>query len=88
MIMKFLDIIKNSIKQHMVIFGGIDMTLNTIINKDVMDGFQDIDNDTVDLCVTSPPYNLGMDYGTGIEQDTIPWKLYYEWCFKWMYQVS
>jgi site-specific DNA-methyltransferase (adenine-specific) len=87
MIMKFLDIIKNSIKQHMVIFGGIDMTLNTIINKDVMDGFQDIDNDTVDLCVTSPPYNLGMDYGTGIEQDTIPWKLYYEWCFKWMYQV-
>lgn len=58
-----------------------------IQNVDVLEGFNKLENDSIDFCVTSPPYNLGMDYGTGIAQDTLPWKLYYEWCFKWMYQV-
>jgi len=60
---------------------------NQIINKDVLEGLQELPDNFIDLVVTSPPYNLGMDYGEGIEKDTLLWKDYYEWCKQWMIEV-
>lgn len=37
--------------------------LDTIYNEDCLEGLKRIQNGVVDCCVTSPPYNVGLDYG-------------------------
>lgn len=39
------------------------LELNKIYNMDCLDGMKLMDNDSVDLMITSPPYNFGKDYG-------------------------
>jgi|2_EtaG_2_1085320.scaffolds.fasta_scaffold00063_28 DNA modification methylase len=63
--------------------------LNTIINKDVLDGLKDISDETVALTVTSPPYNLKIDYDS-IEDDQ-PYADYLVWLkevFSEVYRVT
>ena len=36
---------------------------NTIYNMDCIDGMRSMDENSVDFIVTSPPYNVGKDYG-------------------------
>jgi site-specific DNA-methyltransferase (adenine-specific) len=59
----------------------------TIRNKDVLEGLKEIPDNTIDLVVTSPPYNLGIDYGEGPSKDTLPWTEYYIWCVEWMKEL-
>ena len=42
--------------------------------------------DSVDLIVTSPPYNLGMKYA-GSQNDTRSWGAYFRWTQKWLFQA-
>ena len=51
--------------------------LNKIINKDVLDGLKDIPDDIVSLTITSPSYNLKINYDS-IEDDQ-PYADYLEW---------
>jgi len=61
-----------------------------IINKihcaDCIEFMQDkiVDN-SVDLVVTSPPYNIGQDYG--IYKDNMTWGKYLKWCRKWLSEI-
>jgi site-specific DNA-methyltransferase (adenine-specific) len=48
--------------------------------------FEKIDNDSVDLVLTSPPYNIGIDYGT--YKDNLKWDDYLLWCKKWLIEVQ
>lgn len=43
-----------------------------------------MEENSVDLIVTSPPYNCGMNYG--IHNDSMPWDDYLSWCQKWIDQ--
>ena len=36
--------------------------MNKILQGDCLDVMKDIDNDTFDIVVSSPPYNIGMNY--------------------------
>lgn len=56
--------------------------MNVIYNCDIMDGFKKVDDSSVDLIVTSPPYNVGIEYDSW--NDTMPEAEYYEWCNKWL----
>ena len=38
--------------------------MNKILQGDCLDMMKDIDNDTFDIVVSSPPYNIGMNYNT------------------------
>ena len=58
-----------------------------IICDDAVKGMKKLENNKADLVVTSPPYNLGIDYTTGIAMDTIPWDKYYNWSREWMTEV-
>ncbi len=58
------------------------LELNKIYNMDCIDGLKLIDDNSVDLIVTSPPYNIGIDYDTW--KDNMPWKEYLSWCEKWL----
>jgi site-specific DNA-methyltransferase (adenine-specific) len=42
-------------------------------------------DESIDLVVTSPPYNIGIKYN--IWNDNMPWEEYYEWLEKWMKEV-
>jgi len=55
---------------------------NTIICGDCVEVMKEIDSDTVDLIVTSPPYNIGIKYD-GFE-DKKSWADYYDWCHLWL----
>lgn len=51
---------------------------NTIYAEDCIDGMQNhLPDDCVDVIVTSPPYNIGVEYGA--YDDTLPFADYLDW---------
>lgn len=57
------------------------LKLNEIYNMDCVDFLKSIDENSVDLIVSSPPYNLGIDYD--IYHDNMSWDDYIAWCVDW-----
>ena len=49
--------------------------------QDCMDGMADMDPGSVDVVVTSPPYNIGVAYST--YQDRMPRSDYLGWMARW-----
>lgn len=43
-------------------------------------------DDTIDLVVTSPPYNIGLNYGPHVD-DFRPWPIYYAWLKQLLHEV-
>lgn len=52
---------------------------------DCLAGMAALDAESVDLVVTSPPYNLGIDYAS--YTDTAPREDYLDWCYRWASEV-
>jgi DNA modification methylase len=40
------------------------------------------------LGIADPPYNFGINYGTGSKADQLPDAQYYEWCEKWVAEMA
>ena len=51
--------------------------VNKILQGDCLDIMKDIDNDTFDIVVSSPPYNIGMNYNTYNDNQTdyVDWQV-------------
>ena len=58
----------------------------SIKHGDCVRGLKQLDPKTVDVVVTSPPYNLGIDYGTYDDNKTR--ERYLEWCADWGCQIG
>ena len=66
------------------------LELNKIYNIDCLDGLKLLDDESIDLIITSPPYNLGGKFHTGNDywksynnyNDDMPEELYQEWQIK------
>lgn len=56
--------------------------INIIYNCDILDGFKKINDNSIDLIVTSPPYNIGLNYDSW--DDNLKWEDYLNWCDKWL----
>lgn len=56
--------------------------LNVIYNCDIFEGFKKIEDTSIDLIVTSPPYNIGLSYDSW--NDNMDWQVYLEWCLNWL----
>jgi site-specific DNA-methyltransferase (adenine-specific) len=54
----------------------------TIYHGDIIQCLYELPDNSIDLIVTSPPYNVGIDYGKDVD-DIKPWEEYW----KWMKQV-
>jgi site-specific DNA-methyltransferase (adenine-specific) len=54
----------------------------TILPGDCIESLQTLDRESVDLVVTDPPYNIGIDYGSGAKADRRPG--YDLWCQQWI----
>ena len=59
--------------------------MNKIINIDCIKGLNKLKDNTVDLCVTSPPYNVGIEYDSW--DDTLPIDKYYQFAKDWLSEV-
>jgi site-specific DNA-methyltransferase (adenine-specific) len=57
----------------------IDLSL---YQGDCLTALPKIQSDSVDLIVTSPPYNVGKDYG--VYKDNLSFQEYYSWTKKWL----
>lgn len=53
-----------------------------LIGGDVIDAMRSLKDESVDLILTSPPYNVGFDYE--VYADRMPWPEYYAWCRAWI----
>jgi len=56
---------------------------NIIYNEDCIEGiYKHIDENSIDLIVTSPPYNCGIEYDS--YDDNKPWYEYGAWTMEWL----
>ena len=58
------------------------LEFDKIYNMDCIKGMQMLTDDCIDLIVTSPPYNIGIDYD--VYDDNRSWEEYYDWCETWL----
>ncbi len=61
------------------------METNKIYQGDCLNLFKQLNDRTVDLYVTSPPYNVGISYD--VHEDDKPMSEYFDWCRKWLSEV-
>jgi len=56
-----------------------------IIQGDCLEEMKKLEAGSVDLVITSPPYNIGIDYDE--YNDCKDWDEYYKWCKDWLSEV-
>ena len=60
------------------------MMMNSIINDDVMNVFPDLDDESAQIIIADPPYNIGKDFGDGKYSKELD--KYLDWCEEWITQ--
>ena len=58
------------------------LELNKYYLMDVLDGMHKIDDESVDIVLIDPPYNIGKDFGNN--KDNMKLEDYIEWSKLWM----
>ncbi len=58
------------------------LAVNTIYNTNCLDGLQLLDKSSIDLVITSPPYNVRIPYDSW--NDSMPVEEYFEFTSKWL----
>jgi len=58
------------------------MQTNVIYNEDCVIGIKKLPNESVDIIIADPPYNIGKDFGNN--SDKMPLKEYIIWCREWI----
>lgn len=58
------------------------MPQNSIVCVDALEGLRDLPDASVDLTITSPPYNIGKEYEARRPIDD-----YLDWCQRWMSEI-
>jgi site-specific DNA-methyltransferase (adenine-specific) len=56
--------------------------MNKIFNEDILLGIDKIEDNSIDLILTDPPYCLGKDYGNDSDQKSS--EDYLNWTYKWI----
>jgi site-specific DNA-methyltransferase (adenine-specific) len=56
--------------------------LNKVFNQDILSGISRIEDNSIDLIISDPPYCLGKDYGN--DSDKMEPEDYLEWSYKWI----
>ena len=60
----------------------ITPTTQTILNEDCIAGMKAMSDDSVDIIICDPPYNIGKDFGN--DSDKQEMNDYLEWCDNWI----
>jgi len=57
-------------------------TIQKILNEDCIEGMKKLNNDSIDIIIADPPYNIGKDFGNN--SDKQEFNDYLSWCDKWI----
>jgi site-specific DNA-methyltransferase (adenine-specific) len=60
--------------------------LGFLFDVDCHDLFRAIRDESIDCVFADPPFNLGKDYGNGVEHDDLDRTRYLDWCYGWIDQ--
>ena len=63
----------------------MEKKIKTIINGDCIEVMKTLDEGSIDLIVTSPPYGVGIDYD--VYHDDVIWEDYVKFTRSWMEQA-
>lgn len=63
----------------------MEKKIKTIINGDCIEVMKTLDEGSIDLIVTSPPYGVGIDYD--VYHDDVTWEEYVKFTSSWMEQA-
>lgn len=66
--------------------GWEDKFLNQIVNGNCLELLPEIPEYSIDLVVTSPPYNCGIKYDSYNDNKT--WEDYLDWCKRWLIELK
>jgi len=58
------------------------MEFNTIHNQDCLKGMSKLSDESIDIAIIDPPYNIGKDFGNN--SDKMNFKEYISWCKLWI----
>jgi len=58
------------------------LQIDNIYNMDCVKGLKQVEDNSVDLIVTSPPYNVGIEYDSW--DDNMQWEDYLKWVREWL----
>lgn len=61
------------------------LSINNIYNEDCIIGMKKLDDNIIDLTITSPPYNCGILYD--VYEDNKDWNTYLNWCSDWLQEI-
>ena len=56
--------------------------IQKIYNEDCIEGMKKLDNDSTDIIICDPPYNIGKDFGN--DSDKQEFNNYLNWCDEWI----
>ncbi|VVB59199.1 Modification methylase MjaV [uncultured archaeon] len=59
------------------------ITEHKLLAGDCLDVMKKMPSESIDLIITDPPFNIGMDYG-GVYRDNKKFGEYIEWCKSWL----
>lgn len=59
--------------------------LNRVYHGDCIEVLKTFSDNSIDLCITSPPYNFGIEYEN--YNDLMKWEDYYKWCQQWLTEI-
>lgn len=62
-------------------------TKHALVTGDCVKALQEIPEGSIDLIITDPPYNVGLDYGK-YYKDNLPWNKFYENSRIWLERLS
>ncbi len=62
-------------------------TKHLLVNGDCVEILKEMPDNSIDLIITDPPYNVGLDYGSTFN-DRMPKKHYYRWCQTWLKECT
>ena len=60
----------------------MNLSLNKFQLLDVIEGLKTLSDNSVDIIISDPPYNIGKDFG--LCKDNLELKTYLEWCDLWI----
>lgn len=59
------------------------MNFNHVYTIDAIEGLKQLEDNSVDLIFTDPPYNININYGQGLYKDNLSEDKYLDWCHEW-----
>ena len=84
--MNHKKLIVNTTKEHDVKIENMSSVSETkkqiVINQDCIKGMKEIEDESADIIICDPPYNIGKDFGNNSDKQDM--EVYLNWCDDWI----